>query len=81
MAFLINPFWSAVIEIQDDYESYSPFDGLDTLNGGTGFAAAWVSRSGVVGLLAEENYEEYSASDGLDTLNGGSGWGGAWVSR
>lgn len=81
MAFLINPFWSAVVAIQDDYESYAASDGLDTLAGGTGWNGAWVSRSGNFGLLAEDNYESYTASDGLDTLAGGSGWSGAWVSR
>jgi hypothetical protein len=63
---------------EDDMESYSDAADLNGLNGGTGWAGAYVSNSYP---YPQDDIESYSDTADLNGLNGGSDWAGAYVSR
>lgn len=77
------PFLSAAPaeQIYDDMESYSDGAALNGLNGGTGFAAAYVDRNGLFGVQAYDSMESYSDGAAVAGLNGGNGFSAAYVDR
>lgn len=66
-------------QIYDDMESYSDAAAVNGLNGGTGFAAAYVDLSGLFGVQAYDSMESYSDGAAVNGLNGGNGFAGAYV--
>lgn len=72
---------AAAEDTADSFESYAASELLNGKDGGTGWAAAWVSRGGHLGLISEDNFESYTASASLNGKTGGTGWNAAWVSR
>jgi len=79
LAFLARTT-SAVAQTLDDFESYTPGQFLNGLNGGTGWDGAWVGRHGATGFLASDDFEA-AALGSLSGQNTGIGWDGAWVTR
>lgn len=63
----------------DTFESYTAAADLGGLNGGTGWDAAYVSRTSL--YITEDTFESYSAAANLDGLNAGTNWAAAYASR
>lgn len=68
------------IRAQDDFEGYSDGVQVHGLNGGTGWAAAWVDH--LIGISDQDDFEAYADLSAVNGLNGGNiGWAGPWVDR
>lgn len=76
--FLAQGSVAPVVLAEDDFESYTPTDDLDGLNGGTNWSGAYSSRGWP---MPSDDFEGYTPTDDLNGLNGGEDWNGAYVSR
>lgn len=77
-------FLASVVDAEeptiDDFESYTPGQFLNGLNGGTNWDGAWVGRHGATGFLAFDDFE-IATLGSISGQNTGIGWDGAWVTR
>jgi len=74
-------FWKSGPSLPfDNAESYTDGAALNGLNGGSGFAGAYVDRAAITGIQQYDDVESYTDGAALDGLNG-AGWPGAYVDR
>jgi hypothetical protein len=65
--------------VNDEFDSYVAGDALGGLNGGTNWAAAYVSKIELD--PAEDTFDSYTPAADLNGLNAGTNWNAAYVSR
>lgn len=78
-AFLAGPVSTSFPRPLDEFEAYSGGADLDTLNLGTDWGAAYVSRG--TDFPPTDDFESYADGTDLDGQTGGTPWNGAYVSR
>lgn len=79
LPFLAGTTGAVVTLAEDDFDAYSAGVDLNTLNGGTGWNAAYVARG--EDYPPTDEFDSYANGADLGGLNGGSSWAGAYVSR